>query len=342
MSCSWFYTDVIHTVGPVARGHVGKSQRELLKDCYQNSLKLIKDNGLRSVAFPCISTGIYGFPNEPAAEIALTTVKTWLKKNSEEVDRVIFCVFLDTDFRIYKEKMFRFFSQDNDVSDDGEETQPEEGKKDKKSKIKKPSKGDDDHEGEEEQKNKDDLSDANMDSQKGVDEQNESTDVEMASQNLDADIPDSEETKDKKDETATENVPATDLSRREERILAGERQSEDIDNTGDDAESRSSSSKDETKSPLTQMATAGEGGSLDKEHPVVTDDSTETGRSGELMDSEDVGVEPVPKDKASDEDTETSNGDVEMNTQGEDSQEGEITQADSNQSKEGLGNSEDP
>ncbi|KAJ8360323.1 hypothetical protein SKAU_G00168480, partial [Synaphobranchus kaupii] len=79
-----FQTDVIHTVGPVARGHVGKYQRELLKDCYQSSLKLIKDNGLRSVAFPCISTGIYGFPNEPAAEIALTTVKTWLKKNGDE------------------------------------------------------------------------------------------------------------------------------------------------------------------------------------------------------------------------------------------------------------------
>ncbi|KAJ8386442.1 hypothetical protein AAFF_G00170390 [Aldrovandia affinis] len=76
--------NVIHTVGPVARGHVGKSQRELLKDCYQNSLKLIKDQGLRSVAFPCISTGIYGFPNEPAAEIALMTVKTWLKKNCDE------------------------------------------------------------------------------------------------------------------------------------------------------------------------------------------------------------------------------------------------------------------
>uniref|UniRef100_A0AAY4E919 Macro domain-containing protein n=1 Tax=Denticeps clupeoides TaxID=299321 RepID=A0AAY4E919_9TELE len=102
---------VIHTVGPIAKGHVGSTQREDLEGCYKNSLQLVKENSLRSVAFPCISTGIYGFPNEPAAEIALRTARSWLKKNRDEVERVIFCVFLETDYKIYKEKMSNYFSQ---------------------------------------------------------------------------------------------------------------------------------------------------------------------------------------------------------------------------------------
>ncbi|NXO93353.1 MACD2 deacetylase, partial [Certhia brachydactyla] len=60
-------------------------------------------------AFPCISTGIYGFPNEPAAVIALNTIKEWLSKNHNEVDRIIFCVFLEVDYKIFKKKMGEFF-----------------------------------------------------------------------------------------------------------------------------------------------------------------------------------------------------------------------------------------
>uniref|UniRef100_A0A9J7ZGU6 Mono-ADP ribosylhydrolase 2 n=2 Tax=Cyprinus carpio TaxID=7962 RepID=A0A9J7ZGU6_CYPCA len=105
---------VIHTVGPIARGNVGQFQRDDLESCYKCSLKLMKDNNLRSVAFPCISTGIYGFPNEPAAEIALKTVRDWILSNQDEIDRVIFCVFLETDYEIYKRKMSDFFSPDND------------------------------------------------------------------------------------------------------------------------------------------------------------------------------------------------------------------------------------
>uniref|UniRef100_A0A671QNM0 Macro domain-containing protein n=1 Tax=Sinocyclocheilus anshuiensis TaxID=1608454 RepID=A0A671QNM0_9TELE len=105
---------VIHTVGPIARGNVGQSQRDDLESCYKYSLKLMKDNNLRSVAFPCISTGIYGFPNEPAAEIALKTVCDWILSNQDEIDCVIFCVFLETDYEIYKRKMSDFFSPDND------------------------------------------------------------------------------------------------------------------------------------------------------------------------------------------------------------------------------------
>ncbi|CAJ1067722.1 ADP-ribose glycohydrolase MACROD2 isoform X4 [Xyrichtys novacula] len=105
---------VIHTVGPIARGHVGTSETDDLTSCYQNSLRLLKEHGLSTVAFPCISTGIYGFPNEPAAEIALNTVKSWIEENPDKITRVIFCVFLETDFNIYKKKMSVIF-QDNDM-----------------------------------------------------------------------------------------------------------------------------------------------------------------------------------------------------------------------------------
>nr|XP_046258648.1 ADP-ribose glycohydrolase MACROD2 isoform X4 [Scatophagus argus] len=105
---------VIHTVGPVARGHVGPTENNDLTSCYQNSLRLMKEHGLSTVAFPCISTGIYGFPNEPAADIALKTVKSWIEENPDTITRVIFCVFLETDFTIYKKKMSIIF-QDNDM-----------------------------------------------------------------------------------------------------------------------------------------------------------------------------------------------------------------------------------
>ncbi|KAM9848174.1 ADP-ribose glycohydrolase MACROD2 isoform 2-T2 [Aulostomus maculatus] len=105
---------VIHTVGPVARGHVGPYETLDLTSCYRNCLRLMKEHGLSTVAFPCISTGIYGFPNEPAADIALNTVKSWIEENPDKITRVIFCVFLETDFAIYKKKMSVIF-QDNDM-----------------------------------------------------------------------------------------------------------------------------------------------------------------------------------------------------------------------------------
>uniref|UniRef100_A0A287DA42 Mono-ADP ribosylhydrolase 2 n=1 Tax=Ictidomys tridecemlineatus TaxID=43179 RepID=A0A287DA42_ICTTR len=124
---------VIHTVGPIARGHINGSHKEDLANCYKSSLKLVKENNLRSVAFPCISTGIYGFPNEPAALIALGTIKEWLTKNHHEVDRIIFCVFLEVDFKIYKKKMSEFFpvddtneEEDVDMKEDSDENGPEE------------------------------------------------------------------------------------------------------------------------------------------------------------------------------------------------------------------------
>ncbi|KAM5176485.1 ADP-ribose glycohydrolase MACROD2 isoform 2-T2 [Callospermophilus lateralis] len=137
---------VIHTVGPIARGHINGSHKEDLANCYKSSLKLVKENNLRSVAFPCISTGIYGFPNEPAALIALGTIKEWLTKNHHEVDRIIFCVFLEVDFKIYKKKMSEFFpvddtneEEDVDMKEDSEGVEPKGlSPPHKKSKAKKP------------------------------------------------------------------------------------------------------------------------------------------------------------------------------------------------------------
>ncbi|NXI90323.1 MACD2 deacetylase, partial [Psophia crepitans] len=77
-------------------------------------------------AFPCISTGIYGFPNEPAAVIALNTIKEWLSKNHNEVDRIIFCVFLEIDYKIFKKKMGEFFPLD-DANEEGTEPSEETG-----------------------------------------------------------------------------------------------------------------------------------------------------------------------------------------------------------------------
>ncbi|XP_049655574.1 ADP-ribose glycohydrolase MACROD2 isoform X2 [Accipiter gentilis] len=117
---------VIHTVGPIARGHLTDTHKENLANCYKSSLKLAKENNIRSIAFPCISTGIYGFPNEPAAVIALNTIKEWLSKNHNEVDRIIFCVFLEVDYKIFKKKMGEIFPLD-DANEEGTELSEETG-----------------------------------------------------------------------------------------------------------------------------------------------------------------------------------------------------------------------
>lgn len=92
---------IIHTVGPVWRG--GKyREEELLALCYSNSLDLAKRHHLKSISFPSISTGAYGFPIKNAARIALKTVKTFLEKNPDVFEKVIFVLFSDQDFEIYK------------------------------------------------------------------------------------------------------------------------------------------------------------------------------------------------------------------------------------------------
>jgi O-acetyl-ADP-ribose deacetylase len=92
---------VIHTVGPVWNG--GKSgEPEKLASCYRRSLEVALDNGVKTIAFPNISTGVYGYPKFDAAKIAELTVISFLKKN-DVIKKVIFCVFDNENFEIYRE-----------------------------------------------------------------------------------------------------------------------------------------------------------------------------------------------------------------------------------------------
>lgn len=92
---------VLHTVGPIIHGRVSRQDEKLLASCYRSCLELAAENGLESVAFCCISTGEFHFPNERAAEIAVATVKDFLKKQTS-VKKVIFNVFKDLDKAIYE------------------------------------------------------------------------------------------------------------------------------------------------------------------------------------------------------------------------------------------------
>jgi O-acetyl-ADP-ribose deacetylase (regulator of RNase III) len=90
---------VIHTVGPVWQGG-NNNESLLLANCYRNSLKLAAESGCRSVAFPNISTGIYGFPKFEAAEIAISEVKLFLGSNSL-IEQVLFCCYDNENYLIY-------------------------------------------------------------------------------------------------------------------------------------------------------------------------------------------------------------------------------------------------
>lgn len=92
---------VLHTVGPVISGKVKKHERELLASCYRSCLELAAENKLESVAFCCISTGEFHFPNELAAEIAVQSVKDFFRLQTG-VKKVIFNVFKDLDKNIYQ------------------------------------------------------------------------------------------------------------------------------------------------------------------------------------------------------------------------------------------------
>lgn len=86
---------IIHTVGPVGE------RPGLLEACYRRSLQLAVENGVRTLAFPCVSTGVYGYPGEAAVQVVLPTVRTMLEGHRDAIDRVIFCLFLKADVDIY-------------------------------------------------------------------------------------------------------------------------------------------------------------------------------------------------------------------------------------------------
>jgi len=87
---------VIHTVGPIGEN------KEALQTAYGNCLDLAVEKKLRTIAFPCISTGVYGYPPEEAAIVALRTIREFLEHDHNLIERIIFCVFLDSDREFYE------------------------------------------------------------------------------------------------------------------------------------------------------------------------------------------------------------------------------------------------
>ena len=94
---------VIHTVGPVWHGGQ-KNEPEKLANCYRNSMQLAVDNDCKSVAFPCISTGVYGYPPEEAAKVAVAAVKSFLSK-SDDLEKVLFVCFDDENYKAIKTQL---------------------------------------------------------------------------------------------------------------------------------------------------------------------------------------------------------------------------------------------
>lgn len=94
---------VIHTVGPVWHGG-SKGEPELLASCYRRSLEVAVENEVKSIAFPCISTGVYRYPREDACRIAVSTVKEFVDKHPE-IEKVIFVCFGQDDFELYRKAM---------------------------------------------------------------------------------------------------------------------------------------------------------------------------------------------------------------------------------------------
>ena len=97
---------VVHVVGPIVSGRLTEALERDLADCYKNTLDLCPENGIRSIAFCCISTGVFRFPNGRAAQIAVRTVTDWLAGHPDGIDRVIFNVFKDEDRVYYEEELF--------------------------------------------------------------------------------------------------------------------------------------------------------------------------------------------------------------------------------------------
>ncbi len=97
---------VIHTVGPIVRGNLTDKEKNELKNCYISCLDLARENDIKTIAFPSVSTGVFNFPKDEASKIAVSTVKEYLKKYPNVFERVIFNVFTKEDLHYY-ERLFR-------------------------------------------------------------------------------------------------------------------------------------------------------------------------------------------------------------------------------------------
>ena len=91
---------IIHTVGPIY-GHEEGKDDVLLAVCYRNSLLIAKENNLKTIAFPCISTGVFKFPKDKAAEIAINTIESFIKKYPKAFEEIVFVTHEELDYDIY-------------------------------------------------------------------------------------------------------------------------------------------------------------------------------------------------------------------------------------------------
>ena len=97
---------VVHIVGPIVQYQLTPELEKDLADCYRNTLDLCAENNMKTVAFCCISTGVFHFPNKRAAKIAVQTVTAWLAEHPGQMERVIFNVFKDEDMDYYEAELF--------------------------------------------------------------------------------------------------------------------------------------------------------------------------------------------------------------------------------------------
>lgn len=103
---------VIHAVGPVYHKSKAEESARLLKGCYETSLRLATENGCKSLAFSAISTGIYGYPSQDAAAVAIDTVRRFLdheSPNGPKLERIVFCSFLEKDEQAYEKLISKYF-----------------------------------------------------------------------------------------------------------------------------------------------------------------------------------------------------------------------------------------
>ncbi|KAF8457575.1 hypothetical protein BDZ91DRAFT_744095 [Kalaharituber pfeilii] len=138
---------IIHAVGPMAWDHTSEERRVLLASCYRRSLELLVSENLRTIAFPCISTGIYGYPPNEAAEIASSTVRQFLEsEDGNKIDKVAFVMFEAKDWNAYRHALPKFFPPtEDDLA--GPDDSDEEGEHDTDSELEEEGKHGTDSEG---------------------------------------------------------------------------------------------------------------------------------------------------------------------------------------------------